>query len=78
LDAVSVTPVITCTVCFYEAIEDYTITVTNPKNIPTTGAITITIPTGLVIRENGCRNHASGGSTLSKTGFVCSYDAANK
>jgi len=75
---VEVFPTVTCKLCNYKTITDYTITVSNSKNIPTTGAITITIPTGLVIRENGCRNYVAGGSTLSKTGFVCSYDAPNK
>ncbi|CAD8140771.1 unnamed protein product [Paramecium octaurelia] len=77
LNAVAVTPAVTCTLCFYEAITDYTITVTNPKNIPTTGAITIKIPTGLTIRENGCRNDVASGSVLSKVGFECAYDGAN-
>lgn len=77
MDAVPVTPIVTCTLCFYETITDYTITVTNPKNIPTSGAITIKIPAGLTIRENGCRNDVSGGSVLSKVGFECAYDGAN-
>lgn len=67
--AVQVNPKITCDLCFYSTITDYTIDVTNSKNIPTTGAITISLPSELIVRENGCRNYIAGGSTLSKNGF---------
>lgn len=69
---------VTCDSCFYKKITDYVITVTNPKNIPSNGAIEIKYPNGLIPRENGCRNSLSEGSELSQTGLVCLYDGTNK
>lgn len=71
MNAIPVTPVVTCIDCYYSYITDYRITVTNPKNIPATGAIEIKFPTGLVPRENGCRNSIVEGSELSQTGLIC-------
>lgn len=41
------------------------------------GAIEIRYPTGLALRESGCRNDLLGGSQLSSTGLECTVDAAN-